>query len=214
MLPPLSEVYNSAEILFKVYKGSQTHKDMLCQWHLEVRNATHNHDPSQDILGYPIVYRLTKQYIVNVEVMTIASSHSKEIMTTLRQNNLLILITNSDIYNMHAKLQQQNLAGKDIENYRWALTHVLCLFDRAEIPGIIVTNRELALMNALNIIFPKWLESQQSIAQETLKNIIDTSLILQNLYVVYMKEYLLGISNKQTNSTRRDPSSFELIDHK
>ncbi|CAG8489023.1 291_t:CDS:2, partial [Scutellospora calospora] len=61
--------------------------------------------------GHPIVRRLTEQHIVNVEVIAIAGSRLKEIITTLKQNNLSILITNSDIYNMCAKLQQQNLAG-------------------------------------------------------------------------------------------------------
>ncbi|CAG8809814.1 4001_t:CDS:1, partial [Racocetra persica] len=46
------------------------------------------------------------------------------------------------------------MKSKEETDYNWALTHVLRLFDEIEKPSVIVTDRELALMNALRMIFP------------------------------------------------------------
>ncbi|CAG8626820.1 5737_t:CDS:2 [Cetraspora pellucida] len=43
---------------------------------------------------------------------------------------------------------------KDEEDYKWALTCIVRLFEGISKPGIIVTDRELSLMNALKIVFP------------------------------------------------------------
>ena len=172
--------------------------------------------------------------------MTVAGSHPREILSTLRQNDASILITNRDIYNTCGWLRQKKLAGRtpiqalidelkegnfiyeyecdntgcvtylffahnesvaltrqyssvllmdctyktnkfkmpllnivgitsfnttfyscfvfmkgeERDDYQWALTHVAHLFDGISKPGVIVTDRELALMNALEIIFP------------------------------------------------------------
>ncbi|CAG8747078.1 13358_t:CDS:1 [Cetraspora pellucida] len=209
-------------------------------WHLEIRNATHNYGLSNDMSGHPIVHRLTEEQKESVAIMTTSSSRSREIISTLRQNDLSMLVISNDIYNMHAQLRQQNLAGRtpiqalvdelqggnflykykcnnngsvthiffthkesvslshqystvilidctyktnkfkmlllnvigitsfnktffscfifmkdeDKDDYKWALTNVMSIFDGMQKPGIIVTNRELALMNALKIIFP------------------------------------------------------------
>ncbi|CAG8691830.1 12082_t:CDS:1 [Funneliformis caledonium] len=46
------------------------------------------------------------------------------------------------------------MKGEERIDYQWALTHIARLFDGISRPGVIVTDRELALMNALEIIFP------------------------------------------------------------
>ncbi|CAG8768119.1 15070_t:CDS:2, partial [Funneliformis caledonium] len=43
--------------------------------------------------------------------------------------------------------------GEERIDYQWALTHVARLFDGISRPSVIVTDRELALMNAFEIIF-------------------------------------------------------------
>ncbi|CAG8792608.1 32486_t:CDS:2, partial [Racocetra persica] len=48
--------------------------------HLEVRDTIHNHNPSDNMLEYPVARQLTKQQIENVILMTIASSSSHEIV--------------------------------------------------------------------------------------------------------------------------------------
>ncbi|CAB5383776.1 unnamed protein product [Rhizophagus irregularis] len=46
------------------------------------------------------------------------------------------------------------MKGEEKTDYQWALTHIAHLFDGMSKPGVIVTDRELALMNALEMIFP------------------------------------------------------------
>ncbi|CAG8769230.1 22715_t:CDS:1 [Cetraspora pellucida] len=78
-------------------------------WHLEVHNLEHNHKPSSNMSGHPIVRRLTDQQLESVAVITTASSCSWKIILTLRQNDKSMLVINSDIYNAHKQLWQQNL---------------------------------------------------------------------------------------------------------
>ncbi|CAG8659786.1 33871_t:CDS:1, partial [Racocetra persica] len=44
--------------------------------------------------------------------------------------------------------------SEDEEYYKWALTRIVRLFEGISKPGVIVTDRELSLMNALRIVFP------------------------------------------------------------
>ena len=45
------------------------------------------------------------------------------------------------------------MKSEEKEDYQQTLTHVAHLFDRISKPGIIVTDRELALLNAFEIVF-------------------------------------------------------------
>ncbi|CAG8598427.1 10391_t:CDS:2, partial [Scutellospora calospora] len=58
--------------------------------------------------------------------------------------------------------------------------------------------------------------TKQLVAQDTLKNLIDEpSMTLQNPNVVHTRDRLSGAPNYQkNNSTCRDPSSFEIVEHK
>ncbi|CAG8702825.1 5351_t:CDS:2, partial [Ambispora leptoticha] len=208
-------------------------------WHAEIRNSNHSHDPSEDLSGHPMVRRLTKQQLDNVKEMTASGSRTREIISTIRQNNPSASVISKDIYNACERLRQQNLAGcspvkalidelregdymyeykcdnighithlffthnesvkltrrypsvllmdctykmnrfkmplldvvgitsfnttffscfvfmkdEEEEDYLWALTCITKLFDGISQPGIIVTDRELALMNALRTTF-------------------------------------------------------------
>ncbi|CAG8590505.1 10191_t:CDS:1 [Cetraspora pellucida] len=63
--------------------------------------------------------------------------------------------------------------------------------------------------------YQEWPKFQQSAACETLKDMIETSLItLQNSNIVHTKKHPSGASNYQTNLTRRDLSGFELVYYK
>lgn len=209
-------------------------------WYLEVRNANHNHESSENMSGHPIARHLTESQLETVTAMTVAGSRPQEIISTLRQNDASTLVINRDIYNTREQLRQKNLAGRtpiqalidelkegdfiyeyecdntgciiylffahnesvtltrqyssvllmdctyktnkfkmpllnivgitsfnttfyscfifmkgeEKADYQWALTHVARLFDGIPKPGVIVTDRELALMNALETTFP------------------------------------------------------------
>ncbi|CAG8497947.1 8419_t:CDS:2 [Scutellospora calospora] len=386
MLPPPPTTYNNPDELFQnvqrfaISQGYVLLYATRCDglWHLEVRNAAHNHNHSEEIAGHPIAHRLSEQQTASIAAMTTASLRPKEIISTLRQNDPSTLVTNINIYNTRVQIRLQNLAGRtpiqtlidefqkgnflyeykydntvgitgfnttfyscfifmkseDEEDYKWALTQFMHLFNRISKPGIIVTDRELALMNALNSVFPdsknllcnnivqseteiefdtnwnnfhftyinksniisyleetwipwkergkvltfalkkindqyqkakyattleplppctgsfsrtmgylpvpqiedntsysedslqlflqdlqqryqEWPEFQQSVAREILKNMIEMPLItLQNPNVVRTKRRPPGAPNRQTNSTKRDLSGFELVDYK
>ncbi|CAG8771991.1 8889_t:CDS:2 [Cetraspora pellucida] len=201
MLPPPPEVHNSADELFqnaqrfansqgytlvkkrtrKDNRGELKNMSICCDQgdHLKLCNATHNYDPSNDMSGHPIVHRLTEEQKESIAIMTTSGSHLCEIISTLQQNDLSMLVISSDIYNMRAQLRQQNLAVTHLffahkesvslshqyptvilmdceeeDDYKWALTNVISIFDRMQKPSVIVTDRELALMNTLKIIFP------------------------------------------------------------
>ncbi|XP_021808240.1 PKS-NRPS hybrid synthetase CHGG_01239-like [Prunus avium] len=47
-----------------------------------------------------------------------------------------------------------NLSVEKEDNYRWALARLRSVMDDNSIPSVIVTNRELAIMNALHEVFP------------------------------------------------------------
>ncbi|CAG8836173.1 31725_t:CDS:2, partial [Racocetra persica] len=123
----------------------------------KVRNCDHNHDLSEDISGHLM------QQLDNVIEITASGLHPREIILTICQNDLLAFAISKDIYNACKRLCQQNLAGhspvkalidelkenEEEEDYLWALTCVARLFDSIIRPGVIVTDRELALINAL-----------------------------------------------------------------
>ncbi|CAG8487135.1 7322_t:CDS:2 [Cetraspora pellucida] len=72
------------------------------------------------------------------------------------------------------------------------------------------------LLQILERRYHEWSEHQQIAICKTLNNIIDASLtVLQNPQVVRTKGCPSGAPNRQqTNTTRRDPSGFELVEHK
>ncbi|CAG8821437.1 2829_t:CDS:2, partial [Cetraspora pellucida] len=98
--------------------------------------------------------RLTGQQLERVTEMTISGSHPREIVSAFRQNDKLALITSRNIYNAHEQLRQQNWQNEEEEDYCWALNNVTSLFNGVLKPDIIITDQELALINALRIIFP------------------------------------------------------------
>ncbi|CAG8797462.1 2413_t:CDS:2, partial [Gigaspora rosea] len=72
--------------------------------------------------------------------------------------------------------------------------------------------------HALDPSAKQWVtpEFQQLMAKDILKNIIDKPVItLQNPNIVHTKEHpSRAFNNQQANSTKRNLSSFELVDNK
>ncbi|CAG8694673.1 13890_t:CDS:2 [Cetraspora pellucida] len=116
---------------------------------------------------------------IRVTEITTSGSRPMEIISTIHQNDPSALAISKDIYNAHQQLCKRNLAGRtpvkalidelkesnymyeykcddideDEEDYLWVLTCITKLFNGVLQPKVIVTDRELALMNALNITF-------------------------------------------------------------
>ncbi|CAG8834168.1 25515_t:CDS:2, partial [Gigaspora margarita] len=72
------------------------------------------------------------------------------------------------------------------------------------------------LLQDLQQRYQEWTAFQQSVIQNSLKDMINTPLItLQNPNMVSTKGCPSNTTNcQQTNSTRRDPSGFEYIEYK
>ncbi|CAJ0765521.1 11704_t:CDS:2 [Entrophospora sp. SA101] len=145
-------------------------------WFLEVRNSEHNHEASEDMSGHPITHRLNTEQRELVQQMSAAGSHPCEILSTIHQSDLSSMATSRTIYNTLHSIREERLDGRtpiqalfdklqesDFEfdyqhekeaDYECALTCISKIFNGMSHPKVIVTDRELALMNAIGRIFP------------------------------------------------------------
>ncbi|CAJ0767110.1 18905_t:CDS:2, partial [Entrophospora sp. SA101] len=124
------------------------------QWCL-VRNSEHNHKASEDMSGHPITRRLNTEQRELVQQMSAAGSHPCEILSTIHQSDLSSMATSRTIYNTLHSIREERLDGHEKEaDYEWALTCISKIFNGMSHPKVIVTDRELALMNAIGRIFP------------------------------------------------------------
>ncbi|XP_074293185.1 protein FAR-RED IMPAIRED RESPONSE 1-like [Silene latifolia] len=83
-------------------------------WVLELKNNTHNHDPSECMSGHPSSRCLTQEEIRDVEKMSMAGIEPRQILTSLREKNPNLQAVSRTIYNMKAKLEKQNLGGRTL----------------------------------------------------------------------------------------------------
>ncbi|CAG8503200.1 12601_t:CDS:2 [Cetraspora pellucida] len=90
-------------------------------------------------------------------------------------------------------------------------------YDHSSIPPVKTNIHELQpLLQTLQEKYEEWPEHQQVAVREKLNNMINTPLTtLQNPQVVRTRGRPPGALNRRTNnSTRRDPSGFELVDRR
>ena len=210
-------------------------------WALTIKDARHNHEPSEDLSGHPSCRQLNEDERDKVQQMFAAGIRPRQMLSTLRQNNTHLAAISKTIYNARDQLRRQTLAGRtpiqalldelkegnfqhdykcdteghithlffahplsitltrtyptvllmdctyktnrfrmpllnvvgltcfnttffscfiflrreEREDYEWGLTRVAQLFDGIAKPRVVVTDRELALMNALETTFPQ-----------------------------------------------------------
>ncbi|CAG8768418.1 23976_t:CDS:2 [Cetraspora pellucida] len=120
----------------------------------------------ENISAYPSLRRLDTQVQKQLSEITNAGVCPHKILSSLRQNNPSISTISQDIYNIHTKLCQENLQGcisvqallenlkKGQFKYNYKYDNDGHLFNGIEKPKVIVTDRELALMHALEHTFP------------------------------------------------------------
>ncbi|XP_023745850.1 uncharacterized protein LOC111894016 [Lactuca sativa] len=121
------------------------------------KNLTHNHEPSTDISGHPSFHRLSPNDVQSVKNMTLSGIPPRQILSFLRQQNPNLPAVSRTIYNLKAKIRKQNLGNRstreDEDSYIWALSVFKKTLENHE-PSVIMSDRELALMNAINMVFP------------------------------------------------------------
>ncbi|CAG8800462.1 5604_t:CDS:2, partial [Racocetra persica] len=82
------------------------------QWHLTIKNKRHNHEASQDISGHLSSCRLNEEDQQRVREMSTAGVRPREILSTLRQDDLGKLAILKTIYNARDKIHRDNLQGR------------------------------------------------------------------------------------------------------
>ncbi|KAL4555319.1 hypothetical protein LXL04_037936 [Taraxacum kok-saghyz] len=133
-------------------------------WVLNAKNLTHNHEPSADMSGHPSFRRLSPTDVQSVKNMTLSGIAPRQILSSLRQGNQNLPANSRTIYNLEAKICKEKLDNRsrvsalfeelqkeekeDEAIYIWALSVFKKTLENRE-PSVIMTNRELALMNAI-----------------------------------------------------------------
>ncbi|XP_028111262.1 uncharacterized protein LOC114309680 [Camellia sinensis] len=153
------------------------------EWTLTVVCGLHNHPPAEHLEGHSYAGRLSKDEKALLMDMSKSMVHPKEILVTLKQRDVLNVSTLKTIYNVRhrnrvvqraGRSQMQHLLGElakynyierhrseestmtygRVDNYAWVLATLRDVMDGFVVPIVIVTDRELALMNAIQKIFP------------------------------------------------------------
>ncbi|KAH1192637.1 hypothetical protein GmHk_19G053818 [Glycine max] len=130
---------------------------------------SHNHELAKSLVGHPYVGRLTKDEKIIVVNMKKSMVKSRNILLTLKEHNVnnSIYKTNNymlsllDIFGvtptrMSFYVAFAYLEGEHLNNVFWALQRYQGLFLRCDaFLGIIAIDRDLALVNAVKIVFLK-----------------------------------------------------------
>ncbi|XP_028096113.1 uncharacterized protein LOC114296028 [Camellia sinensis] len=104
------------------------------EWTLTVICGLHNHPLAEHVEGHSYAGRLSKDEKALLMDMSKSMVRPKEILVTLKQRDALNY--------------------ERVNNYAWVLATLRDVMDGFVVPTIIVTDRELALMNATQKIFP------------------------------------------------------------
>ncbi|XP_028052880.1 uncharacterized protein LOC114257323 [Camellia sinensis] len=104
------------------------------EWTLTVVCGLHNHPPAEHLEGHSYARRLSKDEKALLMDMSKSMVRPKEILVTLKQRDALNY--------------------ERVDNYAWVLATLRDVMDGFVVPTIIVTDRKLALMNAIQKIFP------------------------------------------------------------
>ncbi|XP_028111572.1 uncharacterized protein LOC114309895 [Camellia sinensis] len=153
------------------------------EWTLTVVCGLHNHPPAEHLEGHSYAGRLSKDEKALLMDMSKSVVRPKEILVTSKQRDALNVSTLKTIYNVRhgnrvvqraGRSQMQHLLGElakynyierhqseestmtyeRVDNYAWVLATLRDVMDGFVVPTIIVTDRELALINAIQKIFP------------------------------------------------------------
>ncbi|KAK2383491.1 protein FAR1-RELATED SEQUENCE [Trifolium repens] len=147
-------IYRKRNMLQKQERGHSTEMQHLLQWLDDAKYVTWNRrkDDGSDVLSdifwaHPESIKLLNLFPI-VFVMDCTYKTNK-----YRQPLLQIIgITSTDLT---FAVGFSYMESEKTDNYRWALDKLKELFSKQDIfPQVILTDRELALMNAIEIVFP------------------------------------------------------------
>ena len=85
-------------------------------WIVDIKDLSHNHEPSIDISGHPSFRQLTPESIKTVEEMTKAGIPPRQILSSLRQQTPNLPAISRTIYNVKRKIKRQSLGDRPLIN--------------------------------------------------------------------------------------------------
>ncbi|KAG5544831.1 hypothetical protein RHGRI_017326 [Rhododendron griersonianum] len=135
-------------------------------WKVEIKDVSHNHEPSSDMSGHPICRRFSKEEVEGTHLFfahpsSIALTKSYPYVfvmdCTYKTNKykmpLLDIVGvssfNGSFYSCFAFMQKEEEG-----DYVWALERFKTILGPDQQPSVILSDRELALMNAIEVVFP------------------------------------------------------------
>ncbi|KAH1228953.1 Protein FAR1-RELATED SEQUENCE 5 [Glycine max] len=155
------------------------------RWMVKLMCGIHNNELAKSLVGHPYVRRLTKDEKTIITDMTKSMVKPRNILLIrgifwchpdvvklCNACNLMFLIDNTYKTNMYRlplfdfvgvtptgitfSVGFTYLEGECVNNVVWALEQFRGIFLRHDaLPGVIVTDRNLTLMNAMKIVFPE-----------------------------------------------------------
>ncbi|KAD4586664.1 hypothetical protein E3N88_24265 [Mikania micrantha] len=131
-------------------------------WKLQVINDKHNHKPAQNIERHPFVKRLFEKEQNMVHHLTEQHIEPRNILSSIKKQNPDNVSIRRDIYSIvgvtsihHTFCIAHAFVSKEKEeNYHWVIERVKEMLDKCMEPRVIITDRDLALMNACRKVFP------------------------------------------------------------
>ncbi|KAL3517008.1 hypothetical protein ACH5RR_023910 [Cinchona calisaya] len=83
-------------------------------WKIFVRNGSHNHESSADLMGHPFARIFSKEEIKSIDGLSKFGVPPRKIITSLHQKNPNSQVLARDIYNMRRKIVQDSLDGRSL----------------------------------------------------------------------------------------------------
>lgn len=83
-------------------------------WHVEIKNVSHNHEPSKDMSAHPSCRRFSEEEFLKIKEMTLAGVPARQILSALRQNNPNIQAISKTIYNAKAKVIKEIISDRTV----------------------------------------------------------------------------------------------------
>ncbi|KAK5813797.1 hypothetical protein PVK06_029248 [Gossypium arboreum] len=161
------------------FKESSSYLKQYDGWTLRVICDQHNHQPAQHMDGHAYARRLKENENKLLVDLTSKNVTPRDILSTLKEQDENNVSTLKTICNARQKLRSsQNVCktliqivgvtstnktfsiafafiiNKKEENYNWALTYLKLKLEECMYLHVIVTDRELALMNTCQQVFP------------------------------------------------------------
>ncbi|KAL5184951.1 hypothetical protein HKD37_17G048557 [Glycine soja] len=132
-------------------------------WMVKLIYGIHNHELAKSLVGHPYAGRLTKDEKTIIADMTKSMVKPRNILLTLKEHNANSCTTIKQIYNARSAYRSSIRGNNTYKTNRYRLplldfvgvtpTGMTFFARRDSLPVVIVTDRDLTLMNAVKNVF-------------------------------------------------------------